>query len=316
MGDSAESEQEEEEGLGTLYHLKTRVADNPPPFKVQVKLDDCLVDMEVDTGASISLMSESTFKRIWPGRILEPSQVQLMTYLKEPIPVVKVDIEYNAQYCSQMPLIVTGALLGRDWLAAIRLDWKGCSYNASLLSVLDRFSDVFKEELGTLKGFQVKIYVDPDAVLSFHPPRSVPFALCVKVEQELERLQQQGTLEPVYIAEWAASIVVLKKSVRICGDFSVTVNPVSKIDRYPIPNVEDLFARLCKSKLFSKLDLSQAYQQLTLDENSKKYLVINTHRGLFRYTRLPFSIASAPGIFQWVTESLLQGIQGVASGLS
>ena len=76
---------------------------------------------------------------------------------------------------------------------------------------------------------------------------------------KLERLQKQGTLEPVDIAEWAAPIVVVLKkdckSVRICGDFSVTVNPVSKLDRYPIPKVEDLFARLSKGKLFSKLDL-------------------------------------------------------------
>ena len=86
---------------------------------------------------------------------------------------------------------------------------------------------------------------------------------------------------------------------------------MSKLDRYPIAKVEDLFARLSKGKLFSKLDLSQAYQQLTLDENSKKYVVINTHRGLFRYMRLPFGIASVPGIFQRVIESLLQGINGV-----
>ena len=169
--------------------------------------------------------------------------------------------------------------------------------------------------MGTLKGFHAKIYVDPDAIPSFHPPCSVPFALRDKVEQELELLQKQGTLEPVDISEWAAPIVVVLKkdckSVRICGDFSVTVNPVSKLDRYPIPKVEDLFARLSKGKLFSKLDLSQAYQQLTLDEDSKKYVVINTHRGLFRYTRLPFGIASAPGIFQRVIESLFQGINGV-----
>ena len=80
------------------------------------------------------------------------------------------------------------------------------------------------------------------------------------------------------------------KSVRICGDFSVTVNLVSKLDRYPIPKVEDLFARLRKGKLFSKLDLSQAYQQLTLDLDSRKYVVINTHRGLFQYTRLLFGM--------------------------
>ena len=113
--------------------------------------------------------------------------------------------------------------------------------------------------MGTLRGFQAKLHVDPDAIPNFHPPRSVPFALRDKVEQELERLQKQGTLEPVDIAEWAAPIVVVLKkdckSVRICGDFSVTVNPVSKLDRYPIPKVEDLFARLSKGKLFSKLDL-------------------------------------------------------------
>ena len=86
-------------------------------------------------------------------------------------------------------------------------------YNASLLSVLDRYSypDVFGDGLGTLKGFQAKIYVDPDAIPSFHPPRSVPFALRDKVEQELERLQKQGTLEPVDISEWAAPIVVVLK---------------------------------------------------------------------------------------------------------
>ena len=79
----------------------------------------------------------------------------------------------------------------------------------------------------------------------------------------------------------------------------------------PIPKVEDLFASLRKEKYFTKLDLSQAYQQLPLEDESKQFVVINTHKGLFRYTRLPFGISSAPGIFQRVIESLLQGIEGV-----
>ena len=85
------------------------------------------------------------------------------------------------------------------------------------------------------------------------------------------------------IAEWAAPIIpVLKRdknAVRICGDFRLTVNPASKLDSYPmIPKVEDLFARLRGGKYFTKLDLSQAYQQLRLEEDSKRYVVINTHR--------------------------------------
>ena len=47
-----------------------------------------------------------------------------------------------------------------------------------------------------------------------------------------------------------------------------------------------------------KLDLRHAYSQLPLDEKSKEYVTINTHKGLFRYNRLPYSISSAPAIFQ------------------
>ena len=100
-------------------------------------------------------------------------------------------------------------------------------------------------------------------------------------------------------------------SVRICGDFRVTVNLVSKLDKYPIPKAKDLFAKLSNGKYFSKIDLRQAYQQLEVDEESQQYLVVNTHKGLFKYRRLPYGVASSPGIFQRVMESLLQGIDGV-----
>ena len=136
------------------------------------------------------------------------------------------------------------------------------------------------------------------------------------MEAELDRLVAEGTLEPVEYSDWAAPIVPVvksdRKSVRICGDFKVTVNPVSKLHRYPIPKIEDIFARLEGGKIFTKLDLSQAYQQLKLDAESQKYLVINTHKGLFRYTRLPFGVSSAPGIFQKAMETLLQGISHVS----
>ena len=58
-----------------------------------------------------------------------------------------------------------------------------------------------------------------------------------------------------------------KQSLRICGDFKLTVNQASKLDRYPIPKIEDLFANLAGGKRFSKLDMSQAYQQIPLEEN-------------------------------------------------
>ena len=59
------------------------------------------------------------------------------------------------------------------------------------------------------------------------------------------------------------------------------------------------------------MDISQAYQQLVLGDKSRKYVVINTQCGLFLYNRLPFGVSSAPGIFQRVVESILNGIPGV-----
>jgi len=114
--------------------------------------------------------------------------------------------------------------------------------------------------------------------------------------------------EPVETSDWASPIVTVLKpdkvSVRVCGDFKQTVNPVSTLEKYPIPKVDDLFSTLSGGKIFSKIDLSQAYQQLPLANESKPYDAINTHKGLFHYTRLPYGTSSAPGIFQRIMENI------------
>ena len=63
---------------------------------------------------------------------------------------------------------------------------------------------------------------------------------------------------------------------------------------------------------FSKIDLSHAYQQLVLEEESQKLVTITTHKGLFKYNQLPFGISIAPSVFQRAMENLLQGLKHVA----
>ena len=93
------------------------------------------------------------------------------------------------------------------------------------------------------------------------------------MEAELDQLIEQNIIEPFPFSNWVAPIVPVLKgdnTIRICCDYKVTVNQVSKFDRYPIPKIEDLFAKLSGGTLFTKRDLSQAYQELMLDEESKK----------------------------------------------
>ena len=98
-------------------------------------------------------------------------------------------------------------------------------------------------------------------------------------------------------------------TVRVCGDYKLTVNKVSKLDGYPTTKLEDLYTKLVGGQTFTELDLSYAYEQMLVDKNCKEFLTINTHKGrLHRYNRLPYGVASAPGIFQRTMEGLLQGI--------
>ena len=172
-------------------------------------------------------------------------------------------------------------------------------------------AQLFEEGLETLQGTKAKIHVDPTATPIFHKARPVPYALREKIEQDLERLERAGTIEPVQYSEWAAPIVPVMKSDgtgRVCGDYKLTVNKVSKLEGYPIPKLDDLYTKLVGGQTFTEVELSHAYEQMLVDENSKEFLTINTHKGLYRYNRLPYGVVSAPGIFQRTMEGLLQGI--------
>jgi len=142
--------------------------------------------------------------------------------------------------------------------------------------------------------------------------RSVPYHLRPLVEAELKRLEASGVIKPIPYSEWASPIVsVVKsdgKSVRICGDFKETLNPVCDLNHYPLPTPEDIFATLASRGSYTKLDLSHAYHQLKLSSESKAYFVINTHKGLFAYQRLQFGVHSAVGIFQRTMENVLKDI--------
>ena len=91
----------------------------------------------------------------------------------------------------------------------------------------------------------MKLYVDKSAVPRFHNARPVPYTIKEKIEDELQRLQDDGIIEPVTFFKWAAPIVPVRKGtgVIICGDYKVTVNEAIVEDKYPLPKVETCTCR-------------------------------------------------------------------------
>ena len=60
---------------------------------------------------------------------------------------------------------------------------------------MEKYSEVFREELGTLKGVKVKLVVPEDATAKFFKPRPVPYAIRGAIEKDLERLENLGVIE-------------------------------------------------------------------------------------------------------------------------
>ena len=156
------------------------------------------------------------------------------------------------------------SLVGRNWLGHLKIDWHAVCHMQSFTEVeelLTQHKEVFEEGLGTVVGTTVKLHLKPKALPNFCKARPMPFMLKRKVEIELQRLEAEGVISPVCFADWAMPIVPLAKrdgSVRICGDYKITLNQALVPEVYPLPKIEELLAALAGGINFSKLDLSHA----------------------------------------------------------
>eukprot|EP00731_Ephydatia_muelleri_P037083 Em0393g2a len=182
------------------------------------------------------------------------------------------------------------------------------------------FSDLFKPELGCLKDFQLEVKFKPDAKPIFCKPRVVPFAIQENLCQAYDAGIARGVWLPTQFNDYGTTVVPIQKAhlpgqsakLRICGNYSVTVNQQLEPHRHPMPLPEDLMRKLGGGHGFTKIDLADAYNQIMLAPESQRRLALSTHREVLLPTRLPFGISSAPGYFQEMMDQLTSDLQGVA----
>ena len=167
-------------------------------------------------------------------------------------------------------------LLGLDFIEELDLFkvplnsiFNTCRINAAadtdkyFMSILKaKFNNVFQEGLGCCTKVKATLKLKFDSKPIFRPKRPVPYAALATVENELNRLQQAGVIQPINYSSWAAPIVMVKKAngkVCLCAGFSTGLNDALDIHQYPLPASEDLFTKLNGGTCFAKLDLADAY---------------------------------------------------------
>lgn len=313
--------QEDISSLQTVYMHSVNASNNSTLYKLTVKIDDNDVNMEIDTGSAVTLLNDTVFKKMGGNTsTLKPSTVLLKGYTGDIIKCFgekEMSVKVGEQSHGLTIRVVEGpSLLGRDMMSKFTLPWHNIFNVVSTTSVdiIQQYPDLFENSsVGKLKGVQVSLKVKDENPV-FVKPRVVPFAVRDQYEAALDKLEREDIIEKVEHSEWASPTVPVMKpdgGMRICGDYSVTINKYATLEQYPVPSLEELLSNLSGGKKFTKLDLSQAYHQLELTPESRKYTTINTHKGLYQYKRLTYGINSAVSIFQRTIENALRGLPGI-----
>ncbi|XP_037942747.1 uncharacterized protein K02A2.6-like [Teleopsis dalmanni] len=302
---------------------------------VDLNINNEILTFQVDTGATCSLIGLAAYKQL--GRpSCGPTNKVLRAYGGAVIFLkgsLRVNVKYGKITRSLEILVVNDEyvtnILGLDLFTVLNFKLQlpviecyannPCdsqqSLTASLHELRCQHANIFSSKLGRCTLFKAEIRLKSDAKPKFFKPYNLPFAKREDVRIEIDRLVNIGVLKAIRSSVWAAPIVVVSKpngKLRICADFRIGVNSQIEIDRYSIPRIEELFYKLQGGQFFTKIDLSEAYLQVELSDATKEFLVINTPFGLFQFQRLPFGIASAPGIFQRLMEEVTAGIPNCA----
>ena len=171
----------------------------------------------------------------------------------------------------------------------------------------ESFTDLFKPGLGLLTDFELEVKFKPGAKPVYCKPRTVPFAIQEDLAQAYEAGIRNGVWKRTQFCPYGTPVVPLHKTMlpgqkkpklRVCGDYSVTINEQLEMHHYPMPTPEELIRKLAGGYGYTKIDLADAYNQIALGPESQKRLALSTHQGTLLQCRLPFGISSAPAYFQ------------------
>ena len=171
------------------------------------------------------------------------------------------------------------------------------------------------DRLGSLKG-EYDIKVDPTVPPVQHVRRKVPIESKAAIEEAIDYMVKQDILEPqIEPTPWVSSVTYPVKptgEVRPCLDARDLNKAIIRENHKP-QTVEEIAHQLAGAVVFTKADTLKAFLQVHLTEESSKLLVINTHKGRYRFKRMPFGAKMSQDVFQMKMDLIMERCLGVIS---
>ena len=167
------------------------------------------------------------------------------------------------------------------------------------------------------------------------PVAQNPYTLPLKhhewVRKEIETLEKAGVIERS-LSPWASPVIVVpKKSAQdkplrrwLCVDYR-KVNSLQQevkhtdkgtgcLSLYPLPKIDEMFAKLKGARFFSTIDLKSGYYHIGLTRESGAKSAFIVPMGKWEFKRTPFGLSQAPAYFQLLIDKVLMGCSKFAMG--
>lgn len=293
-------------------------------WRQDVVMHGVTVRAYLDTGAQANVLPEWIYKKLKHTPTLVGTNQRLRAYNGQLIPSsgkVNLILEVkNKNYVAEF-FIAQGNV--KPIIGAKTCEEIGLIKRIEGLTKSNKYT-VNKQEceslfqgLGCLPG-EYSIEVDTTMRPVVHPCRKIPFPVRDKLKTELRRMEELKVIAKVEEAtDWVSSIVTVTKKngdLRVCLD-PRDLNRAIKRQHFKLPTREEIMSKFAGATIFSKLDASQGFWQIKLDEKSSKLTTFITPFGRYRFLRLPFGLSSAPEVYQKTLARLFEGVNNVDTSM-
>lgn len=308
-----------------LFTVNTSYGNHP---ETQVEIGHTKVNILIDSGASVNLLNYDIYRRIQQNdnRVkLTKTNARIFAYgTSTPL---KLAGEFQATINSASGTYTTAkfyvtqtkskCILGYESsssLGLITLNLNSINpdqQEPDIQRIVDKHAKLF-QGTGNLKGQEVTLEIDPTVTPVAQPTRKIPHSMKSKVNKKLQEMKDEGIIEKVEGATpWLSPLIAIPKKsgdIRLVLDMRVP-NTALVRRRVQIPTVNEILQKMEGAKVFTEVDLSQGYLQLTLAEESRYITAFSTPEdGPHRFKRLIMGASPSGEHFHEIIHQLIKDI--------
>jgi len=301
---------------------------NGNDWSEKVLLNNCEVNIKIDTGAEVNVLPASLCKKLNLKPVACNVKIEAFGgFVVKPLGKINVALRNDKIKINTNFIVVeneTKPILGLidckrlGYVNNVKLNCQSHINKIQILNDKEKENFVNKNiDIFTGMGSfpdEVSIKLNNEAKSKICPARRVPYAIKNKLKETLNELVSLGIIEEVNEpCEWVSNMVIVEKkdkSLRICLDPS-ELNKYIIREVYQIPSLEEIKIELTNKKYFSVLDVKSGFYHMVLDKVSSKIFNFSTPYGIYRFKRLPFGVSSAPELFQKSMYKYFGDINGV-----